>query len=219
MKFRLILTALLVFIMVSVASTSTSSAGLIVNGGFEAGGYSPTQPGADYMTLNAGSTALTGWQIGGSGVDWVGTYWQASQGTKSIDLSSTGIGWISQTIATTANTAYRLSFDMAGNPEGGSGVSKIKNMLVTLGGASGAFQMYTFDTTGKTKTDMGWLPLTLSFVAQGPSTTLTFMSLEPGAYGPAIDNVDVATVPIPPAAWLLGSGLLGLVAIRRKRTK
>ena len=32
----------------------------------------------------------------------------------------------------------------------------------------------------------------------------------------AIDNISVSAVPIPAAAWLLGSGLLGLVAMRKK---
>ncbi len=34
-----------------------------------------------------------------------------------------------------------------------------------------------------------------------------------------LSNIAVSTVPIPAAVWLLGSGLLGLVAVRRKRAK
>jgi len=37
------------------------------------------------------------------------------------------------------------------------------------------------------------------------------------AYHHLTDGADVAPVPIPAAVWLLGSGLLGLVGIRRKR--
>ncbi len=34
-----------------------------------------------------------------------------------------------------------------------------------------------------------------------------------------IDNISYTIVPIPGAVWLLGSGLLGLVAIRRRKGK
>ena len=37
------------------------------------------------------------------------------------------------------------------------------------------------------------------------------------AYGPDMDAVGPSAVPIPGAIWLLGSGLLGLIGIRRKR--
>jgi len=207
---------ILLMIAIVCLAVTPASAALFQNGSFENGSNPPV---SGFSTLAGGSTDITGWTVGGSGVDWVGSYWNASQGARSIDLSSTSIGWISQSFSTTPNTAYRLSFDMAGNPEGGSGVSKIKNMLVTVGGNNGAFETFSFDTTGKTTTSMGWANHSFVFTALSGQTTLTFMSLEPSAYGPAIDNVNVATVPIPPAVWLLGTGLVGLVAIRRKRTK
>ncbi|WP_155325819.1 VPLPA-CTERM sorting domain-containing protein [Desulfosarcina ovata] len=33
-----------------------------------------------------------------------------------------------------------------------------------------------------------------------------------------IDNVSVSAVPVPAAVWLLGSGLIGLISVKRRKT-
>lgn len=35
----------------------------------------------------------------------------------------------------------------------------------------------------------------------------------------AIDNVTVSTIPVPAAVWLFGSGLIGLIAVARRKTQ
>ena len=187
---------------------------LIINGGFETG----TDPGGSFVPLGAGSTDLTGWTIKGS-IDWIGTYWPAFEGNRSIDLAGNGDGRISQTFATVVGTPYHVSFAMAGNPDGG-GVDPIKQLVAWVGSDA---RVFSFDTTGKTretKEAMGWVTQWFDFTASSDTTTINFQSLMLGSpIGPAIDSMTVAAVPIPAAAWLLGSGLIGLVVIRRRFNK
>jgi choice-of-anchor C domain-containing protein len=158
-----------------------------VNGSFETGTY--TDNGAGFDTLPAASTAITGWTVGGSGIDWIGTLWTAADGTRSLDLNATAAGSISQSFATTIGNTYVVTFALSGNPQGDLGVKSL-----TVSATGGPTTAYTFNTStaGNSVTNMKWASQSYTFVATSASTVLTFTSTTAGAYGPALDNVVVA---------------------------
>lgn len=173
-----------------VASIALSGSALaafagVTNGSFESG---TNDPGA-YEQLNAGSTVLTGWTITTGSVDWVGTYWQAAAGSKSLDMNGAAPGTISQPLATTIGKTYVVAFALSANPDGPVAV-----YTLAVGATGAAPQAYMFDraVNVNTRTTMMWQAKQYSFVATSASTTLTFASgVGAGPYGPALDNVVV----------------------------
>jgi choice-of-anchor C domain-containing protein len=92
-------------------------------------------------------------------------------GKNSIDLVGQAcVGGIQQTFDTTPGTQYRLSFGLAGN-YGAPPV--IKPLAVIVNGVTSNF---TFDTTGKSQFNMGWVLKTIDFVASGSTSTVNFVS-------------------------------------------
>jgi choice-of-anchor C domain-containing protein len=198
-----------VVVAIGLSLTVAGNAATIFSDGFE--------PGVNpYLEISSGgaippSPAPPIWVAALAGVDWIGSYWTAAAGTGSVDLSATNAGSVSTTLNTVAGQSYFINFMMAGNPDGGN---QIKQMTVTAGSTS---QDFFFDTTGATKTAMGWLPKSMGFQAVGGSTTITFQSRELNAYGPALDEVSVSSVPEPGtyAVALLGLAAIGLIRRRR----
>jgi choice-of-anchor C domain-containing protein len=168
-------------------------ASLIRNGSFEEG----PSPRA-FLNLAGGSTAVSGWVVTGEGIDLVGAgYWRSSDGTYAIDLDGSARsrttppyvrGGIAQTFATTPGKRYRVTFDLAGNP---NRPPKQKPMRISAASQSMDF---LFDATGKTGSNMGWDPRSWTFTATSDSTTLEFTSLTASpqtGFGAAIDRVAV----------------------------
>lgn len=216
---RIILSCIVLASASLLDTTARADISLIVNGSFENGNVS----GA-FSTLAAGSLGLTGWTIEEGQIDYIGSYWEASDGSCSIDLNGFVAGTISQTFATEIGKTYYVTFDMSGNPDGNSSnVNPEKNLLVQAAGQSAEF---SFDSSDSTLSDMGWVTQTWSFVATDTTTTLSFTSLDvysggsswakDNGYGAALDNVSVVAVPIPGSLLLSVIGL-GL-ARGRKRT-
>jgi len=158
------------------------------NGSFEAGTLTADPCN---VSLASGSTAITGWTVVQGDIDYLTTScWTPSDGTRSLDLVGSGsIGAIQQTFDTIPGATYQVSFDLAGNPSTFF-PPVIKPLTVTVAGTT---NNYTFNTTGKTPTAMGWATQTFTFVANGPTATINFTSnVGTSSFaGAALDNVSV----------------------------
>ncbi|GAC1583972.1 MAG: hypothetical protein NVS3B7_19330 [Candidatus Elarobacter sp.] len=172
-----------ILLAVSASTAAAASTNLIEDGGFEAHG-----PLTSWLSLGAGTAAIPGWRVTAGNVALVGRYFRAFDGTNSLEVGSPGAATVEQTVATLPARRYRLSFALAGNPEG---PPRVKQLVVSAGGTTRTF---TFDVSGRSRDAMGWARETLEFTARTRSSTIRFSRLDGGAaawYGPVIDDVSV----------------------------
>jgi choice-of-anchor C domain-containing protein len=156
------------------------------NGGFEDNPGAFEDSGFGFETLYPNFNKIGPWEITSGDVQWIKSYWTPAEGDFSLDLSGDVPGTIRQTIATTVNNTYFVSFKLAGNPDGD--LQKTLSVVAT----GNAAQNYTFDATGKSAGAMGWTDKGYVFTAIGASTTITFTNtMEGSPYGPALDAVIV----------------------------
>lgn len=206
------------FITLILLPISSVNANLLTNGSFE---DASINPGGGFIAVFPGQTSITGWDVVSEDVHYMGTFWQASDGIRSLDLDGLigSSGGVSQTFSTVAGTQYNVTFDMAGNY---ANLPIIKPMRVSADGQS---QDFTFDVTGRSALDMGWTSMSWVFTADDTLATLQFLSLTETlglteGWGAALDNVSVLAVnpiPIPAAIWLFGTGLIGLIGFSKRR--
>jgi choice-of-anchor C domain-containing protein len=174
------LAAVIFTLLIACLGTSMAQTNLIRNGSFEIG----SDPGS-FAILEAGSTAIQGWTVSRATVDYIGSYFPSAHGRRHIDLDGTpGFGAIKQVFATTSGQTYRVTFALAGNPQG---APQIKKMGIRAAGQSATFTH---------EASLNWANKVWTFTAVGPSTTLEFYSLdaEGEKYGPLLDNISVAAV-------------------------
>jgi choice-of-anchor C domain-containing protein len=214
--------AVLTVLCVGLTATAWASpSNLVTNGSFELPGFS-----GSYKTLRASNPSeadyLTGWHITAGSVDLIGSYWQASQGKNSLDLSGNQPGTIAQqSIATTPGASYLLLFDMAGNPDGRPTLKTMDVLWTPDGGSESIVMQPQFTVTGQTThQNMGWTTYSVLLKATANQTTLGFRSTTTNSpYGPALDNVRLYAVPEGPSGLLLLPGLLPIaVLVRRRRS-
>jgi choice-of-anchor C domain-containing protein len=220
---KVLTTSMLTMLALAGAAVPLAGAGAvtILNGSFEDG----IDPGG-FTTLYAGqpsATNITGWTVTTGNIDYIGNYWQAANGVRSLDMNGLEPGAISQTLTgLTSGHQYTVTFSLAGNPDNGPAV---KTLEVTAGVGN---QSYSFDitTTPSTHGHMGWVRESFVFTANATSDILAFASTTTSipqgslpAFGPALDNVSITPSPLPAGLPLFagGLGIIGLLARRRKR--
>lgn len=176
--------------LIALALPMSAFAGAsIVNGSFEG-----TTSVGSFKPLGTGSTAIDGWTVASGSVDWIGTYWTAFDGERSIDLNGSGPGALSQVLATDPGASYEVTFELAGNGWCGDS-GKILNVSVDGGSSSS----YSFDTSATTRSNMGWSQQSYQFTATGTSSLLLFASGTSGGCGPALDLVTITELTAPAA--------------------
>jgi len=191
---------------VGTVTAGSGSANLVTNGGFE-------DPVVDNIAAYHAGSGLTGWTIspaagstiGNGGIDLlnsnVWTPHSGSTGNQMIDLAALEPGKISQTIPTTDLTGtYTISFWLAGNPHtAGKKVLKVYWDGNEVNPTTGSL---TFDTTGTSRSNMGWTEVTISGLKA--TKTTTELVFEQGATddlrcGVALDDISVVDPPVTPA--------------------
>jgi choice-of-anchor C domain-containing protein len=151
---------------------------VLMNRSFETG----TEPG-EAVALPPGSKAIEGWTVVGGDISYVGSRWQHAQGARSVGLLCGG--GISQTFETEPDKEYEIRFSMAGDPDTPPAV---KTVVVSLGAEN---RRFTFDTTGRSRREMGWEARFGNFHAADKTTTLTLLSPKAECSVPAVDNVRI----------------------------
>jgi choice-of-anchor C domain-containing protein len=140
-----------------------------------------------FQAFFAGQT-IGPWTVTRDDVHLIGAgFWQAADGVQSLDLDGGLAGAIAMTISTVPLVTYRISYALAGNPASGP---TIKTGQVLINGH--VVQTFSFDITGKTFANMGYVHKHVHFLATGLSATIEFSSTtSPSGFGPVLDDIDI----------------------------
>ena len=185
-------------IVLFLGLTGAARANLITNGDFS---LSVPNNGTGNGWTAANNDSLGGWQTNGGNPS--GTFILNSNGASNTDPS------ISQSVSgLIVGTTYRLSGDYAYVLWGGK--KGPNSFAVDINSNT-----YTFDYLGDS-----WHSFLIDFEADSSTITINLRAEINGDDTPyKVDNINLTSMPtpIPGAIWLLGSGFVGLIGLKRKK--
>ena len=192
-----------------LSGSAVASENLIKNGSFEE---------SRAVGPFDGNTTPVEWTRESGTVDLIGSYWQAQQGTQSIDLFGDSPGTIYQDITTVEGETYRLEYYQSYNPDS---ADTSQSVAVSFGGN---LRQTSFTNGSASRTQMNWQLFSSDFVASSTTTRIRFsgqtLASNNQAYGAALDSVSVIAIP-EPGEWAMMAAGLGAIALitRRRRQK
>lgn len=213
-------------------------AALLTNGSFE----SPAVSSGSFLDITAGmQPSGFGWSVTSGGVDVVAvpSIWAATafDGNQFLDLDGFVPGAITQSFTTTPGIEYVLTFAYANNPLGPGGPpppgcggscatvpATATVSVVNSGTGTQVVSPFLITHGDSTATNPNWTASgAMSFVAEGTTTTLSFVSDDPSSSdgGIFLDGISVTeatpTVPEPSSLVLEGIGFIAVMGLLRRR--
>lgn len=135
-----------------------------------------------------------------------------TSGCVDLDGTTGQAGLLSNgNFALQAGQQYQLTAMVSGNQRNSNPDSLFFGLL-NASNSSILASNIVLNVTGSTFSTVSLLFTATSNV----SARIFFQATGGDNVGPILDNVSLAAVPLPPAGWLLLSGLIGLVAVRRR---
>lgn len=191
-------------------AVNAQAANLLTNGDFQA---TPSALGSGSWTIYSGT--FPGWTLADSShqIEIQHGMFGGNNPSKYAELDAHNNNVLSQSVNLVHGASYLLSYDYF-NRTGSSSSS----MSVLIGSLSNP----VYSTSNSAVTSQ-WVTYTDSFVYSGPTGSAIFSLVGTGqsdSYGALVDNVSLtqtSKTPIPGAALLLGSGLVGLAGWRKRR--